>query len=126
MMAANPRNPETSGAVPVNRKINGKELTDDINLVASDVGARPSDWTPTASNVGAPAYLNLSNTTLAELATKAKTSHGFLGYIDWSSAIAPDANNAIVLCGSWTVIAISYSGKIYALDMTTNSWIQKT
>lgn len=39
--------------VPNSRKINGKALSADISLTASDVGARPSTWTPTAANVGA-------------------------------------------------------------------------
>lgn len=132
MIAVNPLNPENSGtlpasqAVPVTRKVNGKELTDDISLTAADVDALPSDWTPTASSVGAPTYINLSNLTLAEISTKAKNNQGLLGYIDWSSAIAPDANNTIVLCGSWMVIAISCSGKIYSLDINANTWIQKS
>ena len=37
--------------VPITRKINGKALNEDINLSASDVGARPSDWTPSKSDV---------------------------------------------------------------------------
>lgn len=41
------------GAVPTSRKVNGKTLSSDITLSASDVGARPSSWTPSASDVGA-------------------------------------------------------------------------
>ena len=41
------------GAVPTSRKVNGKALSSDITLSASDVGARPSSWTPSASDVGA-------------------------------------------------------------------------
>lgn len=41
------------GAVPTTRKVNGKALSADITLSASDVGARPSTWTPTAEQVGA-------------------------------------------------------------------------
>lgn len=44
--------------------------------------------------------------------------------LSWENPIAPDANNTIVFCGAWIVIAISYSGKIYrANDDTNNSWI---
>lgn len=43
------------GAVPTERKVNGKALTSDISLSASDVGARASDWMPSASDVGAAA-----------------------------------------------------------------------
>jgi hypothetical protein len=41
------------GAVPTSRKVNGKALSSDISLTASDVGARPSTWMPTAADVGA-------------------------------------------------------------------------
>lgn len=44
---------ENIGAVPTSRTINGKALSGNISLSASDVGARPSTWTPTAANVGA-------------------------------------------------------------------------
>lgn len=39
--------------VPITRKVNGKVLSSDITLNASDVSARPSTWTPTAEDVGA-------------------------------------------------------------------------
>ena len=41
------------GAVPTSRKVNNKALSADITLNASDVGARPSTWMPTAADVGA-------------------------------------------------------------------------
>lgn len=41
------------GAVPVERTVNGKELSGDITLSAEDVGARPNTWMPTAGDVGA-------------------------------------------------------------------------
>lgn len=41
------------GAVPTTRTVNGKPLSSNISLAAADVGARPSNWTPTASEVGA-------------------------------------------------------------------------
>ena len=40
------------GAVPTSRKVNGKALSSDITLSASDVGARPGSWIPSASDVG--------------------------------------------------------------------------
>lgn len=39
--------------VPVTRKINKKALSSDVSLNAADVGARSSDWTPSAADVGA-------------------------------------------------------------------------
>lgn len=47
------------------RTINGKALSSDISLSASDVGARPDAWTPTASDVGAvPTSRTVNNKTL--------------------------------------------------------------
>lgn len=39
--------------VPTSRTVNGKALSQDISLAASDVGARPDTWTPSAADVGA-------------------------------------------------------------------------
>lgn len=39
--------------VPTSRTVNGKALSADITLAASDVGARPDTWTPSAADVGA-------------------------------------------------------------------------
>jgi hypothetical protein len=39
------------GAVPTSRKVNGKALSADISLSASDVGARASTWTPSAAEI---------------------------------------------------------------------------
>ena len=41
-----------ANAVPNTRKVNGKQLNEDITLSAADVGARPSTWTPSKSDVG--------------------------------------------------------------------------
>ena len=41
------------GAVPTSRKVNGKALSSDITLSASDVNARASTWMPSAADVGA-------------------------------------------------------------------------
>lgn len=69
-----------SGGVPDTRKINGKPLSSDITLTASDVGAaesehthtaadvgaRPSSWTPSAADVGAvPATRKVNGKTLS-------------------------------------------------------------
>lgn len=39
--------------VPVNRMVNGKPLDTNVTLTASDVGARPDTWTPSAFDIGA-------------------------------------------------------------------------
>jgi hypothetical protein len=41
------------GAVPTYRTVNGKALSGNITLSASDVKARPSDWLPTADQIEA-------------------------------------------------------------------------
>ena len=51
-------------AVPTSRKVNGKVLSSDVTLSASDVGARPSSWTPTASDVGAAPASHTSDSTV--------------------------------------------------------------
>ena len=45
--------PPSDGLVPITRKVNNKPLSEDVTLTASDVNARPADWTPTASDVDA-------------------------------------------------------------------------
>lgn len=68
--------------VPTTRKVNGKALSADVTLAASDVGARPSTWTPTAAQVGAltqtqgdARYLKLTGGTITgALSVKAPTA----------------------------------------------------
>lgn len=52
-------------AVPITRKVNGKPLNGDVTLGASDVGARPNTWIPTASDVGAVS--SVGNLTLTQV-----------------------------------------------------------
>lgn len=55
------------GAVPTSRTVNGKALSSNISLSASDVSARPNTWTPTASDVGAvPTTRKVNNKALSE------------------------------------------------------------
>ena len=41
--------------VPITRTINGKALSSNISLTAADVGARPSNWVPSISDLGVTA-----------------------------------------------------------------------
>lgn len=127
MIALNPLNPQNSGTVPATRKINGKALAADITLAAADVGARPSTWTPTAADIGAlqTAYMNTNDISLEGIAQLAKSGAFRFGVINWDSPNAPDNNNTIVLMASWTVVAISFTGKIFSLDLNTNKWIAR-
>lgn len=52
--------PADIGAVPDTRTVNGKALSSDIALTASDVGARPDNWTPSAGDVGAQPTITAS------------------------------------------------------------------
>ena len=51
-------------AVPQSRKINNKALTSDIELDASDVGARGDDWLPNLSDIGAEVEIQLGSISL--------------------------------------------------------------
>ena len=49
-----------SAFVPVTRTVNGKTLDTNITLNASDVGARPSTWTPSVTDIGAQPVITAS------------------------------------------------------------------
>ena len=61
------------GAVPITRQVNGKALSSDITLAASDVGARANTWLPSASdliNIVYPVgsiYMSVNSTSPATL-----------------------------------------------------------
>lgn len=57
--------------VPLTRKVNGKALSADITLNASDVGARANTWMPTAAEVGARS--NTWTPTAAEVGARPST-----------------------------------------------------
>ena len=46
-----PKSAADVGAVPTTRTVNGKALSSNITLSASDVGARASTWVPSASDI---------------------------------------------------------------------------
>ena len=46
-----PKSAADVGAVPTSRTVNGKALSSNITLSASDVGARASTWVPSASDI---------------------------------------------------------------------------
>lgn len=52
-------------AVPQSRKVNNKALTGDIELDASDVGARGDDWLPSLSDIRAEAEIQLGSISLS-------------------------------------------------------------
>lgn len=54
---------EQVGAVPTSRTVNGKALSSNISLSASDVGARPYDWLPVLAEIGAQKIIGISQYT---------------------------------------------------------------
>lgn len=46
---------DTNEVVPITRTINNKALSSNISLTAADVGARPSSWVPSISDLGVTA-----------------------------------------------------------------------
>lgn len=78
------------GAVPTNRTVNGKALSSNITLNASDVNARPNTWTPSASDVGA--YSKSETDSL--LSNKAAKTHASQHASGGSDPITPAAIGA--------------------------------
>lgn len=134
------------GAVPTSRKVNGKALSSDITLSASDVSARPNTWTPSASDVGAvptsrtvnglalSSNITLSASNVGALPTNPvqielnhggnATSHG--GYIDFHfGGTTTDYTSRIIenISGSLSVNGLPISGgAISLLKVGTQSY----
>ena len=84
------------GAVPTSRTVNGKALSANITLAASDVGARPNSWTPSASDVGAvPTSRTVNGKALSANITLAASDVGAATMTEVNSAIQTAIGNAI-------------------------------
>lgn len=85
--------PTDTNLVPITRTVNGKALSADINLSASDVGARASSWTPSASDVGAiPATEKGAASGVASLGSDGKVPSGQLPAIPAQATVTPLMN----------------------------------
>lgn len=100
----NPHNTTAAdvGAVPTSTTINGQALTDNINLDAEDVGARPSTWMPTATDVGAVPTSRTVN-------SKALSTNITLTASDVGAASAADVEAAKPLRRTVTLSASGWS-----------------
>ena len=84
------------GAVPTSRKINGKALSSDITLSASDVGAKPSSWTPSASDIDAvPTSRTINGKALSSDITLNASDVGSVTINEVNTAIQTAIGNAI-------------------------------
>lgn len=82
--------PTDTNLVPITRTVNGKALSADISLSASDVGARASSWTPSASDVGAiPATEKGAASGVASLGSDGKVPSGQLPAIPTQATVTP-------------------------------------
>lgn len=110
------------GAVPTERQINGKALSGDIALAASDVGARPDTWVPTAPQVcnGITFYRNLTQVS-SSLTTDstpfdvadAMTNNSMLflvtsGSYTYTGGLLPQAENGILTITKDSIARVSF------------------
>lgn len=72
-----PKSAADIGAVPTTRTVNNKALSSNISLTAADVGARPSNWVPSISDLGVTATAAELNKLDGVTATTAE-----LNYVD--------------------------------------------
>ena len=86
-----------NGFVPETRTVNGKALNQDISLSASDVGARPNTWTPSAADVGAMPAVSGGST--GQLLTKTA------GGTAWQNKPAYTADEVGARPDTWTPTA---------------------
>lgn len=127
--------------VPTSRTVNGKALSSNISLTASDVGALPSSTTiPTVNNATLTIQkngtkvqtftANQSTNVTANITVPTKTSDltndsGFITSADLSSGVTSVAGNTGAVTASQLVSAmltgeVGYGDKITAKDFTTS------
>lgn len=110
------------GAVPPTRQVNGKALSSDITLTATDVGARADTWMPTAAQVcnGITFYRNLTQVS-SSLTTDstpfdvadAMTNNSILflatsGSHTYAGGLIPKAENGILVIEKDSIARVSF------------------
>lgn len=112
--------PSDTSRVPTTRKVNGKALSADITLGADDVGARPSTWTPSVSEVGAIASSARGSANgVASLGADGKVPSSQLpSYVD-DVVEGYYYNEKFYTTAAHTVEITGETGKIY-MDLSTN------
>ena len=121
--------PADIGAVPDTRTVNGKALSSDITLDASDVGARPSNWTPSAADVGAQPTINVSGILKGDGSGGISAAAGGTDYqapLTFDSAPTENSNNPVTSGGIYSAMNARYSEtELYSTltDVTTDTTI---
>lgn len=116
------------GAVPTTRKVNGKALSADVTLTASDVGARAEDWLPTPEQIFASRALQSDVTLYVSPSGSDSTGDGTSGkpyktITKAINAIPKNMNgfNATIDVGAGTyneqVAIISYSAGMFIVSL---------
>lgn len=77
----------------------------------------------TMSNLNAR-FMNMSDFTIEEIKSIYDTNIPTVGYINYTSVIAPDGNTGFVLAAGHCAIFISLTGSIYGLT-SGNNWKKK-
>ncbi len=107
------------GAVPTSRTVNGKSLTGNIALSASDVGARPNTWMPTAEQVGARPS---TWTPTAEQVGAAPTGYGYGGYAISLNDVASEAELDTALATIYDNMAARETKLVTYIGYPTSGW----
>lgn len=113
---------QLNSKVPTSRTVNGKPLSANISLTASDVGARSSSWVPTLANLGVSASateLNYVDGVTSAIQTQLNSITTRLGKIKYDQLLAE--NSSVSSC-KWTgtydlIIGMATSGS--AVDSRT-------
>lgn len=69
-------------------------------------------------------FMNMSSFTIAKIKSIYDTAIPIVGYVNYTSAIAPDRNTGFVLAAGQIAIFISLTGSIYGLS-TEDNWVKK-
>ena len=121
--------PSDIGAVPDTRTVNSKALSSDITLDASDVGARPSNWTPSAGDVGAQPTITASGILKGDGSggvSAAVSGTDYQAPLTFDSAPTENSNNPVTSGGIYSAMNARYSEtELYSTltDVTTDTTI---
>lgn len=103
-----------------------KTLTQDgVPADAKEVGDKIGDLKDTVDTLSEKlGYIgiNISNMTLDQIVALADAETIRIGYILYTSSIAPNGNTCFVFIGYNAVLAIAVTGNIYWLRDTTGTW----
>lgn len=104
--------PADIGAVPDTRKVNSKALSSDIALTASDVGARPDNWTPSAGDVGAQPTITVNGILKGDGSGGVSAAGAGTDYqapLTFDSAPTENSTNPVTSSGIYSAMNTRYS-----------------